>query len=144
MKRSGKIISERSKSNQKGEYIMGKQQYHFVSMAEAKKLKKGDIIFIGLRNGTSLTYQKAVVLSPLFWNSDSDEPDYELETTNGFVDINSIYLPKDDDDNEETIEVISRQAVIDTLTQTYFKYESERLDAIQNLPIYTIPKPEEN
>ena len=42
---------------------MGKQQYHFVSMAEAKKLKKGDIIFIGLRNGTSLTYQKAVVLS---------------------------------------------------------------------------------
>ena len=57
---------------------MGKQQYHFVSMAEAKKLKKGDIIFIGLRNGTSLTYQKAVVLSPLFWNSDSDEPDYEL------------------------------------------------------------------
>ena len=113
-------------------------------MAEAKKLKKGDIIFIGLRNGTSLTYQKAVVLSPLFWNSDSDEPDYELETTNGFVDINSIYLPKDDDDNEETIEVISRQAVMDTLIQTYFKYESERLDAIQNLPIYTIPKPEEN
>lgn len=54
---------------------MGKQQYHFVSMAEAKKLKKGDIIFIGLRNGTSLTYQKAVVLSPLFWNSDSDEAD---------------------------------------------------------------------
>ena len=98
---------------------MGKQQYHFVSMAEAKKLKKGDIIFVGLRNGTSLTYQKAVVLSPLFWNSDSDEPDYELETTNGFVDINSIYLPKDDDDNEETIEVISRQAVMDTLTQTY-------------------------
>ena len=49
-----------------------------------------------------------------------------------------------DDDNEETIEVISRQAVMDTLTQTYFKYESERLDAIQNLPIYTIPKPEEN
>lgn len=42
---------------------MGKQQYHFVSMAEAKKLKKGDIIFIGLRNGTSLTYQKAVVLT---------------------------------------------------------------------------------
>ena len=118
---------------------MGKQQYHFVSMAEAKKLKKGDIIFIGLRNGTSLTYQKAVVLSPLFWNSDSDEPDYELETTNGFVDINSIYLPKDDDDNEEIIEVISRQAVIDTLIQTYFKYESERLDAIQDLPIYTIP-----
>ena len=38
---------------------MGKQQYHFVSMAEAKKLKKGDIIFIGLRNGTSLTYQKS-------------------------------------------------------------------------------------
>ena len=80
----------------------------------------------------------------LFWNSDSDEPDYELETTNGFVDINSIYLPKDDNDNEETIEVISRQAVMDTLVQTYFKYESERLDAIQNLPIYTIPKPEEN
>ena len=119
---------------------MGKRQYHFVSMAEAKKLKKGDIIFIGLRNRTSLTYQKAVVLSPLFWNSDSDEPDYELETTNGFVDINSIFLPKD----EETIEVISRQAVMDTLRQTYFKYESERLDAIQNLPIYTIPKPEEN
>lgn len=41
---------------------MEKQQYHFVSMAEAKKLKKGDIIFIGLRNGTSLTYQKTVVL----------------------------------------------------------------------------------
>ena len=104
---------------------MGKRQYHFVSMAEAKKLKKGDIIFIGLRNRTSLTYQKAVVLSPLFWNSDSDEPDYELETTNGFVDINSIFLPKDDDDNEETIEVISRQAVMDTLRQTSNLYDSK-------------------
>lgn len=124
---------------------MEKQQYRPVSMAEAKKIKTGNIIFIGLRNESSsgLTYQKAVVLSPLFWNSDSDEPDYELETTNGFVDINSIYLPKDGDDNEETIEVISRQAVMDTLIQTYFKYESERLDAIQNLPIYTIPKSRE-
>lgn len=28
---------------------MGKQQYHFVSMAEAKKLKKGDIIFYRIK-----------------------------------------------------------------------------------------------
>lgn len=124
---------------------MEKQQYRPVSMAEAKKIKTGDIIFIGLRNGSSsgLTYQKAVALSSLFWNSDSNEPDYELETTNGFVDINSIYLPNIGK-TEETIEVISRQAVIDVLVQTSFKYESERIDAIQNLPIYKISKPEED
>ena len=128
----------------KKENNYGKTTISFCFNGRSKETQKRRHYFFGLRNGTSLTYQKAVVLSPLFWNSDSDEPDYELETTNGFVDINSIYLPKDDNDNEETIEVISRQAVMDTLVQTYFKYESERLDAIQNLPIYTIPKPEEN
>lgn len=143
MKRSEK--SYHNVQNQiKRRIYYGKTTISFCFNGRSKETQKRRHYFYRIKERNFSDISKAVVLSPLFWNSDSDEPDYELETTNGFVDINSIYLPKDDDDNEETIEVISRQAVMDTLVQTYFKYESERLDAIQNLPIYTIPKPEEN
>lgn len=35
----------------------------------------------------------ATVVRAAFWNSDADEPDWELETTNGFVDADSVYKP---------------------------------------------------
>ena len=36
-------------------------------------------------------FDDATVVQSLFWNSDADEPDWEVETTNGFVDVYSIY-----------------------------------------------------
>ena len=41
------------------------------------------------------TFITATVIRPMFWNSDADEPDWEVETDNGFVDIYSIYEVKE-------------------------------------------------
>ena len=36
-------------------------------------------------------YRSKVTQAP-FWNSDADEPDWEVATTNGFCDRDSIYV----------------------------------------------------
>ena len=65
--------------------------YMHLDPDEVKKLKVGDKIAIGIKNGEEKEYVDATVVRPMFWNSDADEPDWEVETTNGFVDIYSIY-----------------------------------------------------
>lgn len=57
---------------------------------EIKQLQVGDKIHI-------LVYQEfieATVVRPMFWNSDADEPDWEVETDCCFTDIYSIYKIK--------------------------------------------------
>lgn len=57
-----------------------------------QELKVGDNVFVGIVNfAGKMEFYKAKVVQPLFWNSDADEPDWEVETTIGFVDIYSIY-----------------------------------------------------
>lgn len=72
---------------------MKKKNYEMLSFEEAKALKVGDKVKIGIREGVggSMVYYDATVVRPLFWNSDADEPDWEVETTNGFVDVYSMY-----------------------------------------------------
>lgn len=58
-----------------------------LSYKEVSQLKKGDKIAIGIGD----RFVSATVVRPMFWNSDADEPDWEVETDNGFVDVYSIY-----------------------------------------------------
>lgn len=60
---------------------------------EIKQLKAGDKVAICTYMDSSSrgSFVSATVVGPLFWNYDADEPDWELETTNGFVDIHSVY-----------------------------------------------------
>lgn len=64
--------------------------------SEIKELEIGDKVAICISNNfpDKMEFVSATVARPLFWNSDADEPDWEIETTNGFVDIYSIYEMK--------------------------------------------------
>lgn len=52
------------------------------------ELKKGDIVYVVV--GDRVCKSK-VVRSP-FYNADADEPDWEVETNNGFCDVYSLYV----------------------------------------------------
>ena len=64
-----------------------------MDFSEIKKLEVGDEIAICIKwNPPSVAkFMPAKVVRPLFWNSDADEPGWEVETNNGFVDTYSIY-----------------------------------------------------
>jgi len=51
-------------------------------------LKVGDTVWV--RCGERF-YRSKVTQAP-FWNADADEPDWEVVTTNGFCDRDSIYV----------------------------------------------------
>lgn len=58
-----------------------------MDFTEVSHLKKEDKIAIKIGSD----FFSATVVRPMFWNSDADEPDWEVETDNGFVDVYSIY-----------------------------------------------------
>lgn len=58
-----------------------------MDFTEVSHLQKGDTIAIKIGSD----FLSATVVRPMFWNSDADEPDWEVETDNGFVDVYSIY-----------------------------------------------------
>lgn len=62
-------------------------KYRRMEFSEIKKLKVGDEIAIRIDR----SFFGTTVVGPLFWNSDADEPDWEVETDDGFVDVYSIY-----------------------------------------------------
>lgn len=72
---------------------MKTKNYEMLTFEEAKALKVGDKVKVGLKAGAdgSMVYYDATVVRPLFWNSDADEPDWEVETTFAFVDVYSMY-----------------------------------------------------
>ena len=53
-----------------------------------KHIKVGDIVYIKV---SGHTFQGKVLNKPI-WNSDADEPDWEVETTNGWIDMYSLYV----------------------------------------------------
>ena len=67
--------------------------FYQMDFNEIKELEVGDeiaiCIYMDLPN--KVEFINATVVRPLFWNSDADEPDWEVETNNGFVDTYSIY-----------------------------------------------------
>lgn len=58
-----------------------------LTLTEFHALKKGDKIFVRIHD----TLVESKVLNKPFYNSDSDNPDWEVETSNGFCDIHSLY-----------------------------------------------------
>jgi hypothetical protein len=59
-----------------------------IKPSEFMNLKKGCIVY-SKENGHTLQHK---VTRDTFWNSDADEPDYEVETTNGYYDMYSLYV----------------------------------------------------
>lgn len=59
-----------------------------ITHKEFNNLKSGDIVFVKC---SGHTFQSTVVRPP-FYNYDVDEPDWEVETTNGYCDEYSLYV----------------------------------------------------
>lgn len=55
---------------------------------EFRKLRPGDIVFLSVYGQP---YQSRILGRP-FWNSDADEPGWEVETSNGFSDMYSLLV----------------------------------------------------
>lgn len=75
------------------DFYAGKYGFRQMSHSEVKELEVGDKIAICIKWDPPRVAEfiPATVVRPMFWNSDADEPDWEVETNNGFVDVYSIY-----------------------------------------------------
>ena len=64
-----------------------------MEFSEIKQLEVGDEISICVcyKPPHKAEFIPATVVRPLFWNSDADEPGWEIETDNGFTDVYSIW-----------------------------------------------------
>lgn len=60
-----------------------------ITNEEFHNLKVGDIVFVKC---CGEVFESKVVGKP-FYNSDADEPDWEVETNNGFCDMYSLFVP---------------------------------------------------
>ena len=58
-----------------------------LTLTEFHNLKKGDKVFVRTHD----TLVESEVMNKPFYNSDADEPDWEVEISNGFCDIYSLY-----------------------------------------------------
>lgn len=61
-----------------------------ITKEEFMALKVGDTVYHG--GVFSPCFHKMFVTRAPFWNSDADEPGWEVETTNGFYDMYSLYV----------------------------------------------------
>lgn len=78
------------------DFYTNTHSFRQMEYSEIKQLEAGDhiaiCIYMDIPNRAE--FIDTTVVRPMFWNSDADEPDWEVETTNGFVDIYSIYEVK--------------------------------------------------
>lgn len=60
---------------------------------EVKELEVGDkiAVYTYMPFSHKMEFVNAVVITPMFWNENADEADWEVETSVGFVDIYDIY-----------------------------------------------------
>lgn len=70
------------------------EEYRQITHNEFHQLKEGDVVYIRCI-GADPEYSKGRVIRPAFFNSDADEPGWELETSNGFCDEYSVYTKKE-------------------------------------------------
>ena len=75
------------------DFYAGKYGFRQMSRSEIEELEVGDEIAICIKWDPPRVAEfiPAKVVRPMFWNSDADEPGWEVETNNGFVDVYSIY-----------------------------------------------------
>ncbi len=59
-----------------------------ITYEEFHNLKPGDIVFVKCGGRA----YKSKVLGKPFYNADADDPDWEVETNNGFCDVYSLYI----------------------------------------------------
>lgn len=78
------------------DFYAGGYSFRRMDFSEVKELEVGDIIHVCINMDfpSKMEFIKATVVRPLFWNSDADEPGWELETDNCFADAYSIYEVK--------------------------------------------------
>ena len=78
------------------DFYTNTHSFRRMEFSEIKELEVGDriAICVYMNIPNEAKFVNATVVQPLFWNSDADEPDWEVETTNGFVDVYSIYEVK--------------------------------------------------
>ena len=76
----------------RADFYTNTHSFRQMEFTEIKELEVGDKVYIGIEDiPNKIEFVGATVVQPLFWNSDADVPDWELETTNGYVDIYSVY-----------------------------------------------------
>ena len=59
-----------------------------VTFYEFMNLRKGDEVYLKI----GPEFYKSIVVRECFYNADADDPDFEIETTNGFTDSISVYI----------------------------------------------------
>lgn len=62
--------------------------YRQITFDEFMNLRPGDTVYILVG---AIRYKSKVVRGA-FYNADADEPDFEIETTNGFADVDSVCI----------------------------------------------------
>lgn len=67
--------------------------FRHMEYPEVKELEVGDkiAVYTYMPFSNKMEFVNAVVISPMFWNENANEPDWEVETSVGFVDIYDIY-----------------------------------------------------
>jgi len=63
--------------------------YKQITFDEFNRLKEGDVVYVKCGN----QFFKSKIVSEPFFNFGTEEPDWEVETTNGFCDQYSLYNP---------------------------------------------------
>lgn len=68
-----------------------------MEFSEIKQLEPGDevAVCVYMEFPHTARFIRSTVVTPLFWNSDADTPNWEIETTSCFADIYSIYDVKE-------------------------------------------------
>ena len=70
---------------------MKKDLFDNIRLEDFQKIKSGDMIYCAI--GNEIYPQKT--LSDAVYNADCDEPDWEVETVNGFYNWDSVYVKKE-------------------------------------------------
>ena len=75
------------------EFSTNKYYFKMLNEDELKKLKAGDkvTVCVSMNLPESAEFTDTVVVNPAFWNSDSDEPGWEIEAAIGYASIDSVY-----------------------------------------------------
>lgn len=62
-----------------------------ITLAEFRNIKKGDVVYYQMHDG----FKKTKACADAYYNADSDEPDWEVETTHGFCHWSSVCVLKE-------------------------------------------------
>ncbi len=79
-------------------YTKTGKSFRNLEYSEAKNLEVGEKVLISLwtnEEHTKLELISSVVTKAAYYNADCDEPDWEIETSNGAVDLYGLWVPLD-------------------------------------------------